>query len=379
MKVAIAHDFIRHGGAEKCLEQFHQLWPEAPIHTLLDERNPMTAGWDVRSSWLQGLVPPRYYRWPLVLYPGMVDRLRVDPDLDLLVTSSVSWMKSLRAPAGVPHLCYLYRPMMFGYERQEVFLATYPRAVRPLLRRIVQRIVRWDQRHADAPDLYVACSGWIAQLVRKHYRREAEVLYPPVRIEPFVEAGKRTAPGDYFLTALRLESYKRVDIAVEACTRLGLPLKVAGRGPELERLRQMAGPTVEFLGFVSDEQLVELVAGCRAFLFPSEEDFGIAPVEAMAAGRPVVALGRGGPAETVVPGLSGVHFPEQTADAVVAAVRELDRMPVDAAVIRATAEGYSEAAFRAGFLALAQRLVAEGPRAHNVGVPRPVPGAAPRS
>jgi glycosyltransferase involved in cell wall biosynthesis len=279
----------------------------------------------------------------------------------------------------VPHLCYLYRPMMFGYERQEVFLATYPRAVRPLLRRIVQRIVRWDQRHADAPDLYVACSGWIAQLVRKHYRREAEVLYPPVRIEPFVEAGKRTAPGDYFLTALRLESYKRVDIAVEACTRLGLPLKVAGRGPELERLRQMAGPTVEFLGFVSDEQLVELVAGCRAFLFPSEEDFGIAPVEAMAAGRPVVALGRGGPAETVVPGLSGVHFPEQTADAVVAAVRELDRMPVDAAAIRATAEGYSEAAFRAGFLALAQRLVAEGPRAHNVGVPRPVPGAAPRS
>jgi len=356
MKVAIAHDFIRHGGAEKVLEQLHLVWPEAPVHTLLDERGPMTEGWEVRSSWLQGLVPPRYYRWPLALFPGMVDRLsgKLDPELDLLVTSSVSWMKSLRAPAGVPHLCYIYRPMMFGYERQDVFLASYPRPVRPLLRALVKRIRRWDQRHADAPDLYVACSKYIAELVRKHYRREAEVLYPPVRLEPFLEAGRRTDAGDYFLTALRLESYKRVDIAVEACTRLGLPLKVAGRGPELERLRAAAGPTVEFVGFVSDEELVELVAGCRAFLFPSEEDFGIAPVEAMAAGRPVLAFGR--------EGLSGCLFPEQSADAVVEAIARLDRLELDPDRIRATTAGYSEQAFRDGFQALAERVVADGPR-----------------
>ncbi len=362
MKVAIAHDFIRHGGAEKCLEQFHRIWPEAPVHTLLDERNPMTEGWEVRSSWLQGLVPPSKYRWPLPLYPGMVDRLKLDPDLDLLVTSSVSWMKSLRAPAGVPHLCYIYRPMMFGYERQEVFLASYPAPLRPLLRALVRRIVRWDQARADAPDLYVACSRFIADMVRKHYRREAEVLYPPVQLEPFLEAGRRVSPGDYFLTALRLESYKRVDIVVEACTRLGLPLKVAGRGPELERLQQIAGPTVEFVGFVPDQELVEMVAGCRAFLFPSLEDFGIAPVEAMAAGRPVVALGQGGPAETVEAGVSGVHFPEQSADAVIAAIHKLDALDLDPERIRRTTEGYSEQAFRDGFRSLAERLVERGPR-----------------
>ncbi|MBC8327967.1 MAG: glycosyltransferase [Planctomycetes bacterium] len=362
MKVAIAHDFIRHGGAEKVLEQLHRIWPEAPVHTLLDERGPLTEGWDVRPSWLQGLVPPRYYRWPLPLYPGMVDRLRVDPGIDLLVTSSVSWMKSLRAPAGVPHLCYIYRPMMFGYERQDVFLASYPRPLRPLLRALVGRIRRWDQAHADEPDLYVGCSRYIAELVRKHYRREAEVLYPPVRLEPFLEAGRRVAPGEYFLTALRLESYKRVGIAVEACTRLGLPLKVAGRGPELERLRSMAGPTVEFVGFVPDEALVDLVAGCRAFLFPSEEDFGIAPVEAMAAGRPVVALGRGGPAETVEEGRSGTLFQDQTADSVIAAIRRLDQLDLDPAWIRDSTARYSEQAFRDGFRRLAERVVAAGPR-----------------
>lgn len=363
LRVAIAHDFIRHGGAERVLEQLHALWPEAPVYTLLDERGPLTADWDVRSSWLQGLVPPRCYRWPLVLYPGMVDRLRVAPDIDLLVSSSVSWMKSLRAPAGVPHLCYLYRPMMFAYERQDVFLATYPAPLRPLLRAAVRRIRRWDQERAGVPDLYVACSRYIAELVRRHYRRAAEVLYPPVRLAPFLAAGRAVPPGDYLLTALRLESYKRVDVAVEACTRLGLPLKVAGRGPELDRLRALAGPTVEFLGYVPDAVLPGLMAGCRAFVFPSEEDFGIAPVEAMAAGRPVLAFGRGGPAETVREGVSGLLFPEQSADSLIEAWRRLERLELDPARIRECALPYSEEAFRAAFLRLTERLVAAGRRA----------------
>lgn len=365
MRVAIAHDFIRHGGAERVLEQMHRLWPDAPVYTLLDERNPMTADWDVRPSRLQGLVPPSRYRWPLPFYPGMLDRLRVEPDIDLLVTSSVSWMKSLRAPPGVPHLCYIYRPMMFAYERQAEFLAGYPAPVRPFLRLLIRRIRRWDQARADVPDLYVACSRYIAEAVRRHYRREAEVLYPPVRLGPFLEAGRRRPPGDYFLTAARLESYKRIDVAVAACSRLGLPLKVAGRGPQLGELRRLAGPTVEFLGFVPDRELPELMAGCRALLFPSEEDFGIAPVEAMAAGRPVIAFARGGPAETVEDGVSGLHFPAQTADALIEALRRFERLEFDPERIRAGTAGFSEQAFRDGLAELAARLVAQGPRGHN--------------
>ncbi len=360
MKVAIAHDFIRHGGAERVLEQMHVLWPEAPIHTLLAEPHPEYSDWDIRSSVLQKWVPPRRYRWPLPFYPGMVDRLRFDPSIDLLLSSSVSWMKSAQAPPGVPHLCYIYRPMMFAYDRQEIFLAHYPRALRPVLRRMVSRIRRWDQARADRPDLYVACSRYGAEQVQRVYGREARVLYPPVRIQPFAEAGRRVEPEDFFLTALRLESYKRVDILVEACTRLGLPLKVVGRGPELPRLREMAGPEVSFLGFVPDSELPNLVASCRAFLYSAEEDFGIAPVEALAAGRPVIAYGYAGCSETVEDGVNGVHFPVQETEAVIAALRRFEDMSFDRERIRASAERFSESAFRVGLQALAEELVTTG-------------------
>jgi glycosyltransferase involved in cell wall biosynthesis len=358
LRVALAHDFIRHGGAERVLEQFHELWPDAPVYTLLAERHPAYAGWDVRSSWLQRLVPASKYRWPLPLYPGMVDRLLIREPVDLVVSSSVSWMKSLRAPPGAKHLCYIHRPMMFAYDRQADFLATYPAPLRPLLRALAARIRAWDQRTADRPDLYVANSFYTARRVRELYRREAAVAHPPVAVDAFLDAGRNARPGEAFLTVARLESYKRVDVVVEACTRLGLPLCVAGRGPEAERLRALAGPTVEFLGRVDDSALVDLVTRCRAYLFPAEEDFGIAPVEAMAAGRPVLAFGAGGCLETVLPGVTGEHFAAQTADCLAAALRDFRPESYDPERIRAHAAGFSEPAFRARMLALAREVAA---------------------
>ncbi len=359
MKVVLAHDFIRHGGAERSLEQMHALWPEAPIHTLLAESNPAYANWDIRSSCLQGLVPPRFYRWPLPLYPGMVNRLSLDPTADLIVSSSVSFMKSLRAPAGVPHLSYVYRPMMFAYHRQGAFLARYPFWARPVLKRIANSLGRWDRAHADAPDRILACSQWVADQIHQHWNRQADVLYPPVDIDRFALAGEQTEPQDYFLCALRLESYKRVEIAVQACTRLGLPLRVAGQGPALKSLRGIAGTSVQFLGYVDDAEMPTLVAGCRAFLFPAEEDFGIAPVEALAAGRPVVAFGAGGCLETVEHGVSGLHFPEQTVASLLQALAELEQMPVDADAIRASALRFRPECFRAELLRQAELLVQE--------------------
>lgn len=356
MKVALAHDFIRHGGAEVVLEELHALWPDAPVYTLLYERHARYQDWDIRSSWLQRWLPPAKYRWPLPLYPGMVDRMRLPADLDLVVSSSVSWMKSLPPPPGVPHLCYIHRPMMFAYDRQADFLASYPAPLRPLLRGLAARIRRWDQRTAGRTTHYLANSRYTARRVQELYGREAEVVYPPVRIEPFLEAGRSRAPGEYFVTLSRLESYKRVDIVVDACTRLGLPLKVVGKGPEMEALRARAGPNVEFLGYVSDAMLPGLLAGCRAFLFSAEEDFGIAPVEAAAAGRPVLAFGAGGSLETVVHGRTGLHFPEQSADRLCEAIHELEHSRFEPEQCRAHAARFSTAEFRRRVLESARRL-----------------------
>jgi len=360
MKVVLAHDFVRHGGAERVLEQLHALWPDAPILTLLAERDPARSSWDIRPSKLQRFLPPSRYRWPFFLYPGMVERMKVPAGADLLVTSSVSWMKALAAPPGVPHLCYIHRPMMFAYDRQDVFLARYPAPLRPVLRAMTARIRAWDQRTAGRPDLYVANSRYTADRVRELYRREARVVPPPVRVEPFLEAGRRTAPGDYFLTVQRLESYKRVAIIVEACSRLGLPLKVAGRGPQRAHLEAMAGPQVEFLGWVEEDRLPDLVAGCRAFLFSAEEDFGIAPVEAQAAGRPVIAYAAGGCRETVLPGHTGLLFGAQQASSLAEALKEFQDLRFDPEECRAQARKYSEDRFRQKILALAGDLVARG-------------------
>lgn len=356
MKLVIAHDFIRHGGADKVLEEMHRLWPDAAIHTLLAEELPQYEGWPIHSSWLQGKVPPDKYRWPLPLFQGMVDRLpkKIDWDgVDLLMSSSVSFMKNLRAPAGIPHLCYIYRPAMFAYDRQDMFLSGYPKLLHPILRGVVDRFQRWDQKHKDSPDLYVSISNYVAQMVRDAYGKESRVLYPPVDVEPYRNAAAGVEPGDYYFTALRIEGYKRVDMVVDACEKLGLPLKVAGSGPLLEQFRANAGPKTEFLGFVSDEEMLELVAGCRGFIFPPEEDFGIAPVEALAAGRPVVALGKAGTAETVVHGESGIHFPEQDVDEVVKAIRRCEEISWDPAKLQAQAQKFSMQAFHDGLRALA--------------------------
>ncbi len=360
MNVVLAHDFIRHGGADKVLEHFHAMWPEAPVYTLLAEELPQYKGWDIRSSWLQGKIPPRRYRWPLPLFPGMVDRLskKIDWDgVELLISSSVSFMKNLKTPEGIPHLCYIYRPAMFAYDREDMFLSGYPPLARPVLRRVTKNFRRWDQANKNNPDLYVSISHYVADMVRKAYGKESKVIYPPVNLDPYQKAAVGVEPGDYYFTALRLEGYKRVDLVVEACSRLGLPLKVAGTGPMLEALRAQAGSTVEILGFVSDQEMFELVAGCRAFVFPPEEDFGIAPVEALAAGRPVVALGKGGTLETVIDGETGVHFPVQKVEAVMEAIRRAEEIAWDSAKIQESAHRFSESAFRKNFLALAQEMV----------------------
>lgn len=360
MKVAIAHDFIRHGGAEKVLEQIVHLWPQAPIHTLLSEDNPAYKDWDIHSSSLQSWLPKDKYRWPMLFYPGMVDRLskKIEWNVDLLISSSVSYMKNLQAPSNIPHLCMIYRPAMFAYDRQSEFLSGYSPLMRPVMKFASNKFKQWDQAGAKNPDLYVACSKYVAAKVKELYRQEAEVVYPPVDTTAFLKAGQEFQSGDYYFTALRLESYKRVEIVVEACTKLNIPLKIAGTGPMKDALQKIAGPKVEFLGFVPSEKMPRHVAECRAFIFPSEEDFGIAPVEALATGRPVIAFGAAGALETVSDGITGVHFSEQTSASLEQAIQRANEISWDSEVLRKSAQRFSVEEFRETFSSTAKSLLA---------------------
>jgi|MDSW01.1.fsa_nt_gb glycosyltransferase involved in cell wall biosynthesis len=348
MKAAIAHDFIRHGGAEKVLEDLHALWPDAPVYTLHDEQHGRYSDWDIRPSWLQKWLPASKYRWLFPLYPSIIDSMpkKIDWDIDFLISSSVSYSKNIVCPEGVPHICYLHRPAMFAYDRRDMFLSGYPKVLHPLLNFFCNRFKAWDQRHARTPDVYLTNSQYIGNYVKEFYGVESRVVYPGVRIEPFLKEGLTCEPGDYYFCAVRLEGYKRVDLIIEACNKLGLKLKIAGTGPLRESLEKIAGPNIEFLGFVKDDEMPSLYANAKGFLFPSEEDFGIAPVESLAAGRPVIALQKGGTQETVIHGETGVHFPEQSLMDIVKALEIAEETSWNYSAIRESAKQYSTEVFR---------------------------------
>jgi glycosyltransferase involved in cell wall biosynthesis len=221
---------------------------------------------------------------------------------------------------------------------------------------LIHRLRAWDYASAQRVDYFLSNSYNIARRVQKFYGKQSEVLHPPVSVDRFSILPKPSA--DYYLVVSRLVGYKRVDLAVEACTKLGVPLKVVGAGPDLPRLKQMAGPKVEFLGRLKDGEVTELFGNCRAFLFPGEEDFGISPLEAMASGRPVIAYGAGGALETVIDGVTGVHFRQATANSLIEAIQRLDRLELDPARLRAHAERFDVSEFKKSLKEIVDRCFA---------------------
>jgi glycosyltransferase involved in cell wall biosynthesis len=219
---------------------------------------------------------------------------------------------------------------------------------RLVMRPVLHYLRIWDQATAQRPDFIIANSRHTRGRIKKYWRRDSMVIPPPVDVERFAAAGAVTAPGDYYLCAGQLESYKRVDLAVEAFNRLGLPLVVVGVGPELENVKRLAGPTIRFLGWRPDEELVQIVAGCRALIFPGEEDFGIVPVEAMAAGRPVIAFRHGGVLDSVVEHETGMFFDEQSYESLMEAVQQFEcrRDRFDSARIATHARGFAKRRFQ---------------------------------
>ena len=361
MKVAIVHDWLNQmGGAEVVLETLVDMFPGAPVYTAIYWAEGMPAAyrqWDIRTTWMDRL-PGIYRRHQpyLLLYPLAFDGLLLE-GYDLVISNKSAFCLGVRTSPGTCHFCYCLTPTRFVWD-----LDTYVRreqvgrVTRSLIRPFIPWMQRWERAAATRTDAMISISTEVQDRVRRYYGLESAVLYPPVDTARFASAPARSG-GDYFLIVSRLIPYKRIDLAVQAFTELGLPLWIGGDGRDRARLEAMAGPNVRFLGYVPDEELAPLMAGCRAFVFPGLEDFGLTPVQAMAAGRPVIAYAGGGALNSVVEGLTGTFFHEQTPESLAAAVREWDEAVFDPETIRAHALQFDSSLFKARFQALVQEQV----------------------
>jgi glycosyltransferase involved in cell wall biosynthesis len=363
MRVALVHDWLTGmRGGERVLEALVELYPTATIHTLVHVPGSVSRTIEsrpIRTSFIQRLPgAPRRFRQYLPLFPLAVERLR-PADADLVLSTSHCVALGVRTPPGACHVAYCFTPMRYAWSFRDEYLARVPIGLRGLGRGVLAGLRRWDAAAGRRAGHLACISQHVAARVRQAYGREARVIYPPVRTGLFLPDGE---PGDAFLCVSALAPYKRLDVAVDAFTRLGRPLVVIGRGPEAARLRRRAGPTVRFLGWQDDAALQAAVARCRAFVFPAEEEFGIAPLEAMAAGRPVIAYGRGALAETVVDGVTGVLFREQTPEALIDALRRFDVTGWSAEKIRGHALRFGEARFRDEMRAFVDGCLAAAPR-----------------
>ena len=331
MHLALVHDWLNQiGGAEDVLETLVEMFPHAPIHTSIYWREGMPLSyqdWDIRTTWMNRL-PGIYRRHQpyLPLYPLAFSRLNLS-GYDLVLSNKSGFCHGARPGAAV-HICYCLAPTRYvwdfdGYAARE----SLPPALKGALRPIITLLRRWDYRAAQRVDHFIAISREVQTRIRRYYGRESVIIHPPVetaRFHPSTSPGRRPTHDNYYLIVSRLVPYKRIDLAVRAFNQLGLPLVIAGDGRDREPLEALAGPTVTFLGYAPDDDLPELYARCRAYILPGVEDFCIAPVQAQAAGRPVIAYGAGGALDTVIEGETGAFFHEPSPESLAAAVRAFD-------------------------------------------------------
>ena len=358
MKVAIVHDWLNQmGGAEYVLEVLHELYPEAPIYTSIYWPEVMSSAyrqWDIRTSFLD--------RWPLVkrnhqpfilFYPLAFEKFDF-AEYDLVISNKSGFCHGVITQPHTRHICYCLTTTRYlwnyhNYRKREEMGPLTDWVLRPFL----AYLRLWDRLAADRVDTCTAISSVVQRRIKKFYRQDSAVIHPPVAVERFTP--DNSLPKDYFLIVARLIPYKRIDLAVRAFNKLGLPLVIVGNGRDRNQLQKMAGPTIKFLGRVGDKELVDLYRGCRAYVFPGEEDFSIAPVEAMACGRPVIAYAAGGALDTVEEGVNGVFFQEPTVDALAEAVLRCTDHIFDPLTVRSSAERFSAVHFKEKFTAFIEQ------------------------
>lgn len=364
MRVALVHDYlVQHGGAERVLAVFADMFPKAPLFTLVYDKEAMRGAFeerDIRTSFLQRIPwAKRNHRLFPVLMPLAIEQFDFR-DFDLVISDSSSYAKGIITGPQTLHVCYMHTPMRYAWDDCHKYVEDFgfPRFVKRMVPFFMSPVRLWDQVSASRPDCIIANSRFVAGRILKYYRRSAAVIHPPVDAGAFgiLPPSER---GDYFLMVGRLIAYKRHDIAIRAFNELQLPLKIIGRGPEYHRLKKLAGPTIEFLGRVSDAELPRYYSACRAFIFPQEEDFGIVAFEAFASGRPLIAFRGGDIPEHLEDGKMGIFFDRQTVDDVVTAVRTFRDADYDPDFIRQKALAFDRSIFKKKMQSYLDRVCSE--------------------
>jgi len=350
MKIALVHDYlVQYGGAERVLECFTELFPYAPIYTLVYSPELMHGvfeGKNIKTSFIQKLpfAKERHRIFPQFM-PMAIEQFDFS-DYDIVLSDSSSYAKGVITRPETLHICYMHTPMRYAWDDCQKYTSdfNFPKIIKKAVPFIMNYIRIWDRISVDRVDRLIANSNFVAKRIKKYYKRESVVIHPPVNVNDFYISHERQ---DYFLMVGRLLAYKRHDIAIQAFNTMGLKLKIIGRGPELKKLRKIAGPTIEFLGRVPDEKIADYYAKCRAFIFPQEEDFGIVAIEAMASGRPIIAYRAGDIVENMEEKKVGIFFDSQTPEDIMRAIEKFKDSDYDPDYIREKAKKFDKAIFKA--------------------------------
>lgn len=349
MKIALVHDYlVQYGGAERVLECFTELFPYAPIYTLVYDKEAMHGIFknkDIRTSYLQRLPFARKrHRFFPPLMPLAIEQFEFSK-YDIVLSDSASYAKGIITNPETLHICYMHTPMRYAWDDCQKYTQDFgfPNLIKRFVPFAMNYIRLWDKSSADRVDKFIANSNFVAKRIKKYYRKNADVINPPVSINDFHISKKRS---NYFLMVGRLIAYKRHDIAIKAFNKLGLPLKIIGRGPEMKRLKKLAGPNIEFLGRVPEKDLPKYYAECQAFIFPQEEDFGIVAMEAMASGRPLIAYHGGDIPEHMEEGKTGIFFYDQSPTGIIEAVKKFRDEDYDPEYIRSRSLKFDREIFK---------------------------------
>lgn len=351
MKIAIVHDYlVQYGGAERVLEAICEIWPEAPIYTLLHDSELVHHKFDkktVRTSFLQNVpFAKKHHRiFPPLMMLG-IEQFNLDY-YDIVLSDSSSFAKNLITNSDTLHITYCHTPMRYGWDDCQYYTQefSFPGIVKKVVPPLMNYIRMWDFFGSYGVDSFIANSKFVSTRIKKYYHRDSHVINPPVDVNGF-HTCKKEELGDYFLMVGRMMKYKKMDLVIEAFNEMKLPLKIVGRGIEKDELQKIAGPTIEFLGRIPDEELRNIYSKAQAFVFPQEEDFGIVAIEALASGRPLIAFKGGDIVEHIQEGKSGIFFDKQTKEDVICAIRNFQKIDFDPEFIRSTSLKFEKKNFQ---------------------------------
>ncbi len=352
-KITLAHDHLfQVGGAERVLANLSTIFPSAFIYTLINisqiTKDLLPQNRIISSALQRVPFKKSFFKYCLPLMPKIWEKTKVS-DTDVLISSCSGLVKGISKDPSVKHICYCYAPTRYLWADKEEYLDNLPegRLLKILWPELLDKLKKWDFDKAQKVDHFITISKHIAHKIEQQYHRQAQIIYPPIKVDDFQISDE---VEDYYLIVSRLRPYKRVDLAVKAFNNLKLPLKIIGSGSELKKLKKIAHSNIEFLGELSDQKRNYYLSRCRAFIYPQIEDFGISALEAMASGRPVIALRAGGALETVTEGVSGVFFDEQTWESLAHCILRFDHQAFDPVAVRATVNRFDEKIFEQKFI-----------------------------